>query len=54
MPLGEMKQRDQEGDVPWALKGREGFGPSSPEARREEVQAGTCASCARLAILLRG
>lgn len=36
IPLVEVRQKDQEGDIPWALKG--GSGPGSPEAKGKEPQ----------------
>lgn len=39
MPLVEIKQKDQEGLIPWALKGAE-VDPGSPEAKGKEPQAG--------------
>ena len=36
-PLVEMKQKDQEVDIPWASRGQGGFGPSSPEAEGRRI-----------------
>lgn len=36
-PLVEMKQKDQEVDIPWASRGQGGFGPGSPEAKGRRI-----------------